>query len=389
TESSIFDSFHFSGVSLKSDENMLPPDLRGYAPQITGVAQTNAKVTVSQNNRIIYQENVPPGPFSITNLFNTLQGQLDVKVEEEDGRVTQWQVASNSIPYLTRKGQIRYTTAMGKPTSVGGDSLQQPFFWTGEFSWGWLNNVSLYGGSVLTNRDYQSLATGVGFNLNSLGSLSFDVTRSDAQLHNQNKETGYSYRANYSKRFESTGSQLVNYSLSLSRDFDIGPLKNVSTSLTFSRINWEDDNQDQLYLNISIPWGTSRTLSYGMQRNQDNNISHTASWYDSSDRNRNNSWSVSASGDNDEFKDMEASLRASYQHNTENGRLYLSGTSQRDSYYSLNASWNGSFTATRHGAAFHDYSGSADSRFMIDADGAEDIPLNNKRAVTNRYGIGV
>lgn len=61
---------------------------------------------------------------------------------------------------------------MGKPTSVGGDSLQQPFFWTGEFSWGWLNNVSLYGGSVLTNRDYQSLAAGVGFNLNSLGSLS-------------------------------------------------------------------------------------------------------------------------------------------------------------------------------------------------------------------------
>ena len=92
---------------------------------------------------------------------------------------------------------------------------------------------------------------------------------------------------------------------------------------------------------------------------------------------------------NDEFKDMKASLRASYQHNTENGRLYLSGTSQRDSYYSLNASWNGSFTATRHGAAFHDYSGSADSRFMIDADGTEDIPLNNKRAVTNRYGIGV
>ena len=60
------------------------------------------------------------------------------------------------------------------------------------------------------------------------------------------------------------------HTLSLSRDFDIGPLKNVSTSLTFSRINWEDDNQDQLYLNISIPWGTSRTLSYGMQRNQDN-----------------------------------------------------------------------------------------------------------------------
>ncbi|MGU0042836.1 fimbria/pilus outer membrane usher protein [Escherichia coli] len=86
---------------------------------------------------------------------------------------------------------------------------------------------------------------------------------------------------------------------------------------------------------------------------------------------------------------MKASLRASYQHNTENGRLYLSRDITARQLLFLNASWNGSFTATRHGAAFHDYSGSADSRFMIDADGAEDIPLNNKRAVTNRYGIGV
>ncbi|MGA0421932.1 fimbria/pilus outer membrane usher protein [Escherichia coli] len=77
---------------------------------------------------------------------------------------------------------------------------------------------------------------------------------------------------------------------------------------------------------------------------------------------------------------MEASLRASYQHNTENGRLYaLRYITADSSAVSLNASWNGSFTATRHGAAFHHHSGSAHSRFMIDADGAEDIPSNNKR----------
>lgn len=43
---------------------------------------------------------------------------------------------------------------MGKLTNVGGDFLQQLFFWTGEFLWGWLNNVFLYGGLVLTNCDY-------------------------------------------------------------------------------------------------------------------------------------------------------------------------------------------------------------------------------------------
>ena len=104
-----------------------------------------------------------------------------------------------------------------------------------------------------------------------------------------------------------------------------------------------------------------------------------------SDRNNSRAFRFQATNDLGEVK---ASLRASYQHNTENGRLYLSGTSQRDSYYSLNASWNGSFTATRQ-EPLYDYSGSADSRFMIDADGAEDISLNNKRAVTNRYGIEV
>lgn len=40
--SDIFDTFRFSGVSLTSDERMLPPSLRGYAPQITGIAQTHA-----------------------------------------------------------------------------------------------------------------------------------------------------------------------------------------------------------------------------------------------------------------------------------------------------------------------------------------------------------
>ncbi|WP_273876738.1 fimbria/pilus outer membrane usher protein, partial [Serratia marcescens] len=36
--SDIFDSLRFTGVSLRSDDSMLPPNLRGYAPEVTGVA---------------------------------------------------------------------------------------------------------------------------------------------------------------------------------------------------------------------------------------------------------------------------------------------------------------------------------------------------------------
>ncbi|EBG5306964.1 fimbrial biogenesis outer membrane usher protein, partial [Salmonella enterica subsp. enterica] len=59
--SAIFDSFRFAGLTLASDERMLPSSLQGYAPQISGIANSNAQVTVSQNGRILYQTRVSPG----------------------------------------------------------------------------------------------------------------------------------------------------------------------------------------------------------------------------------------------------------------------------------------------------------------------------------------
>lgn len=135
-------------------------------------------------------------------------------VEEEDGRKNTFQVGASSIPFLTRKGQVRYKASTGKPTSVGHTDVNNPMFWTGEFSWGWAGNTSLYGGALLTADDYQAATAGMGFNLNSFGSLSFDVTRAQANLRTGNKkddekQRGYSYRMNYAKRFESTGSQVT------------------------------------------------------------------------------------------------------------------------------------------------------------------------------------
>lgn len=54
-DSSLFDSFRFTGASLTSDDSMLPPNLRGYAPEVTGIARTDAKVTVSQQGRVLYE----------------------------------------------------------------------------------------------------------------------------------------------------------------------------------------------------------------------------------------------------------------------------------------------------------------------------------------------
>lgn len=79
----IFDSFQFTGARLASDESMLPYSLRGFAPVVKGIAQSNAKVTVRQNGYVIYQTYVPAGPFDIRDLYpSSGSGNLEVSVEE-------------------------------------------------------------------------------------------------------------------------------------------------------------------------------------------------------------------------------------------------------------------------------------------------------------------
>ncbi len=65
---------------------MLPPNIRGYAPQITGIAETNARVVVSQQGRVIYDSTVPAGTFSIQDLSSSVRGILDVEIFEQNGK---------------------------------------------------------------------------------------------------------------------------------------------------------------------------------------------------------------------------------------------------------------------------------------------------------------
>lgn len=131
----MFDSFRFTGASLISDDNMLPPNLRGYAPEVTGVAKTNAKVVISQQGRVLYETTVAAGPFRIQDINDAVSGELNVRVEEQDGSVQEFVMNTANIPYLTRPGAVRFKLASGKPSDWQHHS-RGPVFGTGEFSWG-------------------------------------------------------------------------------------------------------------------------------------------------------------------------------------------------------------------------------------------------------------
>ncbi|MGL5308035.1 MAG: fimbria/pilus outer membrane usher protein, partial [Aeromonas veronii] len=208
--SQLIDGFRYTGVNLANDERMLPPSLQGYAPEVSGIAKTNAKVTISQSGRIIYETNVPAGPFRIQGLDSSVRGRLDVRVEEQDGSVNSFQVDTATVPYLTRPGYVRYNLAVGAPSEQT-DSVHDvhgPAFVTGDFSWGVANSWSLYGGSLIAG-EYNSMGLGIGRDLYAFGAISADLTQSIAKLPGLSTKIGQSVRVNYAKQFDEYNSSIT------------------------------------------------------------------------------------------------------------------------------------------------------------------------------------
>ncbi|HBC0155970.1 TPA: fimbria/pilus outer membrane usher protein [Salmonella enterica subsp. indica] len=451
--SDIFDSFRFAGVSLASDERMLPPSLRGYAPQITGIAQTHAQVTVSQNGRILWQSQVPPGPFVVPGLSQTVRGNLDVTVREDNGQVRTWQVNTASVPFLARKGNVRFKTAIGKPLTWASNShTVEPLFSSGEITWGAFNNTSLYGGFIASDGRYRSLALGIGENMGVLGAASFDVTQSVAQVNNQPEQTGYSYRFNYAKTFDKTGSTIafagyrfseksfMSMSQYIDRTNDYGSslaekqnyiltfnqsISSLGLNVLFamSHQNYWNSSASENYtvslnkiFNIGPFQGASASLSLGRNRSllneQDNQVylSLTLPWssqrqvsysmqHDSNGRmnqtatlyNRpsdKTSWSLGVGQQRDDSQEGML-LNGNIQTITPYGQGNANLSMLSQQYKNLGLSWYGSFTATRYGAAFNQNMAENEPRLMIDTGDVAGVPVNNDNGITNRFGIAV
>ncbi|HFJ2022038.1 TPA: fimbrial outer membrane usher protein StdB [Salmonella enterica] len=453
--SAIFDSFRFAGVTMASDERMLPPSLQGYAPQISGIANSNAQVTVSQNGRILYQTRVSPGPFVLPDLSQNISGNLDVTVRESDGSVRTWQVNTASVPFMARQGQVRYKVAAGRPLYGGShnNSTASPDFLLGEATWGVFNSTSLYGGVIASTGDYQSVALGAAQNMGILGAVSADVTRSDARLPHGQNQSGYSYRINYAKTFDKTGSTLafVGYRFSdrhylsmpeyLQRRASDGgdawhekqsytitysqsiPVLNMSASLSASRLNYWDttsNNNYMLSLNKVFSLGSLKGISGSVSfaRNQytgggsQNQVYASVSipWGDnrqvSYSVQKDNRGSMQQNINYSDFHNPDTSWNISAGHNRYDsgsdsrfsgsiqsrlpwGQAAADATLQPGQYRSLGVSWYGSLTATAHGAAFSQSMAGSEPRMMIDTGDVSGVPVNGNSGVTNRFGIAV
>lgn len=203
TPSDIFDSVQFRGAQLASDDNMLPDSLRGFAPIIRGIAQSNAQVTIKQNGYTIYQSYVAPGAFAISDLYPTSgSGDLEVTIKEADGSERTFIQPFSAVPIMQREGRLKYALTAGKYRSGNSDS-DEPEFGQITAIYGLPHAITIYGGT-LYSEDYQSGAAGLEFGLGELGSVSADITAAHTTLNNDETHDGQSYRVQYSKDFQAT-----------------------------------------------------------------------------------------------------------------------------------------------------------------------------------------
>lgn len=213
TPSDVFDSVQFRGAQVASDDNMLPDSLRGFAPTVRGIANSNAQVTVRQNGSVIYQTYVPPGAFIINDLYPTSSsGDLLVTIKEAGGSERTFVQPFSNVPVMQREGRLKYSFTVGEYRSQTDDG-QEPMLGQATLIYGLAHDMTAYGG-FQTSEDYNSVAFGMGFGLGELGSISLDATEAFTKLYDdaENKDkrsNGQSYRFQYSKDIEATDSTVT------------------------------------------------------------------------------------------------------------------------------------------------------------------------------------
>jgi len=206
TQGVIFDSTSFRGLTIYSDDRMLPDSQQGYAPTVRGVANTQARVEVRQNGNLLYETTVAPGPFVINDLYATgYGGDITVIVNEADGSIHTFVVPFAAVPMLLRPGIDRWAITNGQ---VRNDSLVNgnPYFVEGTYQRGINNWLTMYGGIQSTYRAlYKSYLVGAAVNTPA-GAFGVDITNSHTSFTGANESlSGYSARVSYAKNVPAYG----------------------------------------------------------------------------------------------------------------------------------------------------------------------------------------
>lgn len=403
-QSQLFDAPRLLGLAIGTGEQMLPATMRGYAPVVSGVAESNATVEIRQGGELLLTTNVPPGPFTLRDIpTRGSNGELEITIIEADGSQRTQTQGYGMDAIMVAEGSSRYRVNLGELDDP--ELLGDRWFGSGEVIHGLSSNLTL-GGGIQGKKDYFALNMAVGLGT-SFGAMSFDVTHSDSRARDGEHARGQSYRARFSRQFQETGTTLgvtaMRYSDETYRSLGDHMAENKaqsagSTSRSKAQLSAAiNQSLPDSYGSVSLSfnydeyWGGEKsrtslaagygnswkTLSYNLNLEKSRtsqgkddkrmsvNLSMPLEWGEERSRlsmgsSRNGERSYSNVGLSGGFGDFNYGLRASTDHRDNqswsangSGRSRYGdgslGFSQGKDYQALHASWNGALVAHEGG----------------------------------------
>ncbi|UNH31356.1 PefC/AfrB family outer membrane usher protein [Moellerella wisconsensis] len=214
TALSILPNFVFYGMAIRSERDMRPWEMRGYAPVISGVVNSNAKITISQNGYILSSQVVPAGAYQLKDISPVSSGNITVTVEEDNGTKTVRYYPVATLPSLLRADELDYNIAIGEREIA--NNRENRLFFLGSFDYG-LTHFTFHAAGILHN-DYKSAGLGASKDLGQFGAISFNLNTAISTFQKQiatqseAKQSGISYMLKYANSLtDNTNLQLLAY----------------------------------------------------------------------------------------------------------------------------------------------------------------------------------
>lgn len=199
------ESVLFNGVKLASDAGMRDPALSRWHPAISGTALSPATITVRQYGKVIYETNVPQGPFSLTEFNRSGNGEVAVDIREADGRTRHFTLVQANAGTLVPRGAYAFSLAAGQ--AANGAGYVDDRFLQASGAYGLADPLSLTGG-VLASPSYQALSLGAAGYAAAWGALSYTLTVARTDLNGipgqSGSRTGLSHTLSASRNFGDT-----------------------------------------------------------------------------------------------------------------------------------------------------------------------------------------
>lgn len=399
--SDVLSGVPITGVQLMPTSG-LQKDSSGVS--VSGIARTSqARVEVRQNGRLIFNTLVPAGPFTLDDVPMVRNNvDLDVTVVESDGSTNHYIVPASSVKSRNLSRPNGLTVSAGQVRGIDSD-YSDPLVFNVSDGWRifpWMNLLA----SGVVAEDYQAAGARTEFMVTDDWNISTSMAASKAQFGDSDNgiknelQSDYSFTENvglsasvahYSgdyreladamdddyQGYDNSYSANIRWSTPLAGAFSAGLSYNqaagdgedsryllLSWGKTFKyasvNVNWQsavgnsddDQNDDLLYINLSIPLGGSQSLSSYMRKQGDSTSYGLAN---SGSLGNDTNYYISADRDQES---KENSFNGNINTNLHYTQLSVGGGTSGDNQRNYNATLSGGIAMHKEGVTFSPYS---------------------------------